>query len=144
MLNPWNGIADRTTVLLHVRILIRSSEKSMSAPRDGAISHSHRPHRYPLLLLNQVSVGSIGHGCLCPLRLRCEWFAGRDCGWRGSKCSFLPTRWENGAPSEPSIPLSAAVGRRFSWRCLTRCNILSLNIPIVDELLVICLTDLFT
>ena len=41
------------------------------------------------------------------------------------------------------IPLSAAVGRRFAWPYLTRCNILSLSIPKIDELLVICLTDLF-
>ena len=42
------------------------------------------------------------------------------------------------------IPLSDAVGRQFAWRCLTKCSILNLNIPVLDELLVLHLTDLFT
>ena len=34
------------------------------------------------------------------------------------------------------IPLSAAVGRRLTWRCLANCNILNLNVLVIDELLV--------
>ena len=34
------------------------------------------------------------------------------------------------------------MGRQFAWRCLTKCNILNLNTPVVDELFVFHLTDL--
>ena len=41
-----------------------------------------------------------------------------------------------------TVPLSAAVGRPFAWRCLTRCNILILDLPVIDDLLIICLNDI--
>ena len=42
-----------------------------------------------------------------------------------------------------SIPLSAAVGRRIGWHCLTKCNVRSLKPPITDELLVFHLNGVF-
>ena len=41
------------------------------------------------------------------------------------------------------MSLSAAVGRQLAWRCLTKCNILSSNTLVADELSGIRLTDLF-
>ena len=41
-----------------------------------------------------------------------------------------------------SLPLSAAVGRRFAWRCFTKCKILSSNTTLTDELSLIRLTAL--
>ena len=43
-----------------------------------------------------------------------------------------------------SVPLSAAVDCRFTWRCLIECNILNLNTPISEDSLVTPLTGLLT
>ena len=42
-----------------------------------------------------------------------------------------------------AIPLPAAVSRRIAQHCLIKCNILSLDIHVTDELLAIRSTDLF-